>query len=80
MNFVISCDDYYQYTQIFKDKTDKIKELLNHVVFKELCIVKYIYNNVESYIRVYPTIQFLYSLFINPKYLGSDVKKISNPE
>ena len=67
-------DNYFQYT--LSPASDKIKTLLDLPISVPIFKLAYSLNGKRRHVSVYPTLQFLYSNFIHPKYITRQVKDV----
>ena len=66
--------NYFQYT--LAPQSDRIKISLNLPISIPILKLTYVLNGKRYYINVYPTLQFLYSQYIQPKYITKQVREI----
>ena len=70
----IKCDNYFAYT--LDPSKDRTKILLNLPLAVPIFTLAYAVDGAERVVRVYPTIQFLYSHHIDPSYITKEVKEL----
>lgn len=76
LHFVTKVADYFNET--VDDEKDSTKAILSLPVSVPIFAMQYSAGGKTNFINVYPTVQFLYSHHILPRYINDDVRSLLN--